>query len=185
MTLPVERQLFSVAEYYKMAEVGILKPSDRVELIKGEIIKMSPIKSFHAGVINFLVEQLNFKLFGKVVVAGQNPIRIGPHSEPEPDVVVAKFRKDRYQNRHPRPADIYLLIEVADSSLHFDRQIKLPLYAEAGIPEYWIVNLPERQIEVFHQPEGTKYLVQEIVRRGETITCSTIAFGLQVEDIFP
>ncbi|MBK7872485.1 MAG: Uma2 family endonuclease [Saprospiraceae bacterium] len=184
MAVQIKRQLFTVEDYYKMADVGILKPEDRVELIKGEIIKMSPIKSFHAGIVNFLNRTLIKQLSNKVSICIQNPVNIDKHSEPEPDVVVAKFRKDDYRHQHPRPEDIFLVIEVADTSIKLDRQVKLPLYAEAGIPEYWIVNLKEQQVEIYSQPIDKEYTITRVAFVGETIACSTIDFELEVKELF-
>ena len=180
----VERQLFTVDEYYKMADAGILQTSDHVELIRGEIIKMSPIRSPHAGIINYLVEKLITELNRKATVASQNPIRLDNHSEPESDLVVAHYRKDRYRSRHPRPADVYLVIEVADSSLEYDRQVKAPLYAKAGIVEYWIVNIPEQKIEIYRQLLNGKYTQRVTVSPGEVATCEAIEFSLEVGEIF-
>jgi Uma2 family endonuclease len=180
----VQRQLFNVDEYYKMAESGILQPSDRVELIKGEIIRMSPIKSQHSSMVDNLFEKLVLDLHGKYILKSQNPIRLDDFSEPEPDIVVAHFRKDRYRHRHPRPADIYLLIEVADTSLDYDREIKAPLYAEAGIPEYWIVNIADEQIEIFRHLESGEFQEKTTAKAGETATCEAIGFSVKVDDVF-
>lgn len=180
----VQRRLFTVSDYYKMAEAGILSPDDRVELIRGEILKMSPIKSQHAGVINKLVKMLIRQLDDRATVAGQNPLHISKFSEPEPDIIVARFREDEYVERHPRPEDVFLLIEVADSSLAFDRKAKTPLYAQAGIPEYWIVNLNDRQIEIFRSPAEGEYQEKQIVKHTETAVCSTIEFSVAADRLF-
>lgn len=180
----LKRQLFTVEEYYKMAEVGILKPTDRVELINGEIIQMSPIKSPHASTITTLEELLIEQLFKKVTIRSQNPIHISKFSEPEPDVAVFKYRKDRYRKAHPTPKETLLVIEVADSSLHYDRQTKTSLYAEALIPEYWIINLQDSQIEVFTSPKNGIYLKEFIYRGEEKIIATTIDFSIGVADIF-
>lgn len=179
-----QRRLFTVSDYYKMAEAGILSPDDRVELIRGEILKMSPIKSQHAGVINKLVKMLIRQLDDRATVAGQNPLHISKFSEPEPDIIVARFREDEYVERHPRPEDVFLLIEVADSSLAFDRKVKTPLYAQAGIPEYWIVNLNDRQIEIFRSPAEGEYQEKQIVKHTETAVCSTIEFSVAADRLF-
>lgn len=179
-----QRRLFTVSDYYKMAEAGILSPDDRVELIGGEILKMSPIKSQHAGIVNELSELLILALFGRAIVTVQNPLRINKQSEPEPDIIVAKYRKDKYRDDHPKPEDVFLLIEVADSSLAFDRNVKTPLYAQAGIPEYWIVNLNDRQIEIFRQPAEADYQEKKIVKHTETAICSTIEFSVAADKLF-
>lgn len=180
----VQRQLFTVEEYYKMAEVGILKPTDRVELINGEIIQMSPIKSPHASAITTLHELLIEQLFKQVTIRNQHPIRIENHSEPEPDIAVVLHRKDRYKHNHPSPAETLLVIEVSDSTLKYDRKIKKKLYAKATIPEYWIINIPDNQIEVFKKPVNGVYSEELIYKNKETIKADTIDFLISVDDIF-
>ncbi len=184
MAVQLKRQLFTVDDYYKMAEVGILKPTDRVELINGEIIQMSPIKSLHASVVDTLSAELNFQLRGKAIIRTQNPIRINQYSEPEPDIGIAKFKKDKYRAYHPTPEDVLLIIEIADTTLMKDRTIKKQLYAEAGIPEYWIVNLKEQEIEVYREPAGKTYSESSTIRPGENITSANIDFELAVDILF-
>jgi Uma2 family endonuclease len=179
-----QRRLFTVSDYYKMAEAGILSPDDRVELIRGEILKMSPIKSPHAGIINKLVKMLIRQLDDRATITSQNPLHINKFSEPKPDIIVARFREDEYIERHPRPEEVFLLIEVADSSLSFDRKVKTPLYAQSGIPEYWIVNLNDRQIEVFKSPAEGEYQEKQIVKHTETAVCSTIEFTVPADRLF-
>lgn len=179
-----QRRLFTVSDYYKMAEVGILSPDDRIELIGGEILKKWRKSSYHAGTVNNLAKLTILALCEKAVVSAQNPISINDYSEPEPDIIVARFREDEYIERHPRPEDVFLLIEVADSSLSFDRKVKTPLYAQAGIPEYWIVNLNDRQIEIFRQPSEGGYQEKQIVKHTETAVCSTIKFAVAADKLF-
>lgn len=184
MAFSTQRKLFTADEYHKMADVGILAPDDRYELIKGEIIKMAPIKSTHAGYVNFLLEYLIVTLHQQYTVIGQNPARLSPYSEPEPDIVVANYREDRYRSAHPTPVDILLVVEVADSTLEYDRSTKKALYAEAGIPEYWIVNIPEKQVEIYRQPEGSTYATQETLRSTAQATCASVEFTLELKDLF-
>ncbi len=181
----LQRRLFTVSDYYKMAEAGILSPDDRVELIGGEILKMSPIKSQHVGVINKLVKMFIRQLDDRATITSQSPLHINKFSEPQPDIMVARFREDEYGAQHPRPEDVFLLIEVADSSLAFDLKVKTSLYAQAGIPEYWIVNIPERQVEVFRQPSGKDYLEKQIASPLDSITSTEIEFTLAVTSLFP
>lgn len=165
---------FTVEEYHRMGEVGIIPSDRRVELINGEIIEMSPIKSLHAGTVKVLTKLL-ISLFGDGIVLGvQDPVELNEFSEPEPDLSILKFRQDYYRKSHPKPEDVLFLIEVADSSIDSDRQLKLPLYAEAGIPEVWIVNLPERQIEVYTKPAEKGYAQINIFRQGDTIQTASI-----------
>ena len=180
----IEKRLFSVSEYYKMAESGILSKDAKVELINGEIISMSPIKSYHAGMINVLNYEL-FKSIGEqAAICVQNPIRLNDFSEPEPDITIAKYKKGRYQNNHPTGTDIYFLIEVSDTTLNFDRHTKASLYAEAGIPEYWIINLQKQQIEIYTQTKNGEYLNRFIAKKGDTAKAQGIGFELNVSELF-
>lgn len=183
MSVQVEKQLFTVEDYYKMAEAGILKSDDRVELISGEILKISPIRSPHSSTVNFLNEILISLFYKKAIISVQNPLRINKFSESEPDFVIAKWRIDRYRLRHPRPNDVYLVIEVSDSTLAKDRSVKLPLYASANIPEYWIVNIPEEQIEIYRKPNGKTYEEQEVINKKGRAICQSIAFEVDVNEV--
>ncbi|MEA5533833.1 Uma2 family endonuclease [Crocosphaera sp. XPORK-15E] len=152
---------FTVKEYHKMAEFGILTPEDRVELIQGEIIAMSPIGLKHAACVNRL-NQLFYKRLGdKIIISIQNPIQLNNYSEPQPDLVLLKPRPDFYENEIPKSEDIYLLIEVADSTIKYDQEVKLTLYAQSNIPEVWIINLNHQTLEVYRQPQGNQYLNQQ------------------------
>lgn len=180
----VQRQLFTVKEYHKMAEVGILKPTDRVELINGEIIRMSPIKSPHANSISILEELLFEQLLKKVTIRTQSPISVSDFSEPEPDVAIVKYGRTRYSKKHPSPSDVFLLIEVSDSTLNYDRKTKKKLYAKANIPEYWIINIPDNQIEVFKTPLNGVFTKEFIYRNEEKVKAEKIDFNIAVDDIF-
>jgi Uma2 family endonuclease len=137
MALQVSRRLFTVHEYDQMVQAGILHEDDRVELIEGEIIEMAAIGSRHAACVNRLVQLFVMHVAGQAIVHAQNPIRLSERTEPEPDLSLLKPRPDFYAAGHPGPQDVLLVIEVADSSIGFDREIKIPLYARAGIPEVW------------------------------------------------
>lgn len=178
MGLPFAKRLISVKEYHLMAEAGILKKEDRIELIQGEIIHMSPIGSKHAGQVNRLVNLLASLLFGKVVVTAQNPVQLNDFSEPEPDIAILKYRKDYYSEAHPKPEDVYILIEVANSSLDYDHDIKLPNYALAEIPEYWIVDIENGQIEVYRQPKNGGYSSRQTFFKEDKIEVEP--FGIQL-----
>ncbi len=143
----------TVEDYHRMAEAGILHEDDRVELIEGELIQMTPIGPWHSGLVNTLNESLTYRTWGRAIASVQNPIHLGPGSEPQPDFVLLRHRQDRYKSRLPTSADVLLLVEIADSTLSYDRKIKIPLYARHNIPEYWIINQPDRQIEVYTMPE--------------------------------
>jgi Uma2 family endonuclease len=166
--MPVEtRHRFSVQEYYRMAETGVLKPDARVELLNGEIIDMSPIGPFHGGVVNYLIEVFTVARRGRWVTTVQNPVHLSDHSEPQPDLLLLRPSADFYRKRHPQPEDVYLLIEVADTSVTTDRDEKLPAYGRAGIAEVWIVDLNEEAIEVYRDPHFTGYGSRSILRAGE------------------
>jgi Uma2 family endonuclease len=167
--LPTPRR-FTIDEYDRMGKTRILHEDERAELIRGEIVCMTPVGSPHMRCIGDLMQWLVTALSGRALVRIQGPIRIAPHSEPEPDVVVARLREDRYGNSHPDPVDILLVIEVADSSLAYDRGVKLPLYAEAGIPEYWIVDLRRRRVLAHRDPEGQSYRNVQIMGRDGTLS---------------
>jgi Uma2 family endonuclease len=135
MSYQIAKRWFSVDEYYRMAEAGILTEDDRVELIEGEIIEKGSITSRHAGCVNRLNAMLNRQFEQAAIVSVQHPVRIDGYSEPEPDVAVLKLRDDFYSEGHPTPADVLLVVEVADSSVEFDRNKKLPLYAGQIFPK--------------------------------------------------
>lgn len=151
------RHRWTVEEYQKMGEVGLLTEDSRVELIEGDIIEMAPIGSNHAGHVNHLVGILWRQLYGKAVVAGQNPVVLNDRSETQPDIAVLRWRDDFYRTTHPMPADVFLLIEVADTTARYDREVKIPLYARNGIPEAWLLDLRQRYLEVYRQPQQGQY----------------------------
>jgi Uma2 family endonuclease len=167
MSLTIVRHRFSVDEYEQMIEHGILTDNDRVELIRGEIIDKMAIGDPHAACVKRLNRFLGITFASRVLVSVQDPIRL-IDSEPEPDLALLIPRLDFYISGKPRPADILLVIEVSDSSLEYDRQVKLPMYAEAGISEFWIVNLEDDCLEVYRQPNpGGSYDEVRYLRRGE------------------
>ncbi|MEM9934343.1 MAG: Uma2 family endonuclease [Bacteroidota bacterium] len=166
MPIQVNKRLISVSDYHKMGEVGILSESG-LELIKGEIIQMSPIGSQHAAMVEKLKDILIFQLHGKALVRSQNPIILSNFTEAEPDICVVSKREGYYAGGHPSPKDIYLLVEMADYSLAYDREIKLPIYAEAGIKEVWIFNLVDKHVEVYTSPSNGQYTHHFTVSSGE------------------
>jgi Uma2 family endonuclease len=143
------RHRFTVAEYYAMADAGILTENDRVELLDGDIIVMPPIRPWHAASVNRFIDLLHTPLKGRVVFTVQNPTRLNDISEPQPDVMLLKWREDYYGGGHPKPSDVLLLIEVSDTTVDYDRNTKLSAYARAGIPEVWIVSRQDRRIEAY------------------------------------
>ena len=163
------RWRFTVEEYERMGEVGIFDPAARMELLDGEIVTMSPIGPKHAGVVNRIAAHLFRRLAGRATVIVQNPLRLLPRSEPQSDLVVARFRRDFYQSAHPTAEDVLLVIEVADSSLRTDRAVKLPIYARQGIVEVWIVDLAADVVQVHTDPVGGAYRDVRTVRTGEPL----------------
>lgn len=174
MSRQLAKRWFTVTEYNRMAEAGILTQDDRVELIEGEIVRMSPISSHHAGCVNRLNVLLSSQAEHSFIVSVQNPIVAGDYSEPQPDVAVLRLRGDFYAEGHPRPEDVLLAIEVADTTVESDRSVKMPLYARAGIPEAVLVNLPQDIIETHSEPVNGQYQSVKILRRGETFAPKAI-----------
>ncbi len=175
----VNRRSFTVAEYERMGRFGVFSPEERVELVCGEIIRMSPIGERHAACVDFLTQFITLRLRRRAIVRVQNPIELDDYSEPQPDVTVLKPRGDFYRNAHPRPEDVLLVIEVSDSTLELDRRVKVPLYAGAMIAEAWLVNLPEEHIEVYSDPAGGEYRTVRLYGRGDRLQSHTLA-GLRV-----
>ena len=158
--LPARHRL-TIGDYQRLGEVGILPADSRVELIDGALIDMAPIGSLHAGTVLHLSNLLSIGVGSAAFVWVQNPIVLDQHSEPEPDIVLLQPREDFYKLSLPRPDDILLIIEVADTSLQYDRQIKIRLYASHGIPEVWLVDLVGKALTVFRSPSELAY--QEII----------------------
>jgi Uma2 family endonuclease len=184
MSAEPQKYFFNVDEYYRMAGAGLFSEGPHVELIEGEVIEMSPIGSRHAGCVDDLTSLLVPKVARLAIVRVQGPIRIDEYSEPQPDIALLKPRRDSYRRSHPTPSEVLLVIEVADTSAHYDRNVKLPLYARAGIPEAWLVILPKDIIEVHTEPKNGKYTKVQRLRRGKTLASSTVAgLSLKVDDI--
>ena len=167
MSVDVVRRRFTVDEYLHMAQAGILTERDRVELLDGEIVEMTPIGRRHSGCVAALLRVLITGVGPRAVVWSQGPIRLSERSLPEPDVTLFRPRSLSYSDADAEPRDVMLLIEVSDASLRRDREIKLPLYAGAGIPEYWIVDVQGREIEVHTNPSGSRYGSVRRFGRGE------------------
>ena len=164
---------FTVDEYYKMIELGLIKDYEKAEIIDGELIKKMTIGDKHAAVVNFLNRFFVEHTSKQILVSIQNPLRISEYNEPEPDVVLSDLSK--YDGtRHPRPEETILVVEVSDSTLKFDRDVKLALYAEADISEVWIVNLPNDIIEVHQKPSNGIYQLTEIFKQGDVLSSSVL-----------
>jgi Uma2 family endonuclease len=170
MRMELSRKRFTVDDYYRMADAGILAPGDRVELIDGEIIQMSPIGIRHVGCVN-ATNAVFFDAFkGRAVISGQNPVQLSDFTEPQPDIVLLKPRKDFYRGKHPEAADALLVVEVSDTTLAYDRDVKLSYYAAARIPEVWIEDLNSDRILVFRNPDNGVYQVRLTRSRDESIS---------------
>ncbi|MDB9447389.1 Uma2 family endonuclease [Anabaena sp. CS-542/02] len=170
MSVQLLRRKFTVEEYHKMVESEILTENDRVELIRGEILQMSPIGTKHAACVNRLVNLLVQLLGKQVIVAAQNPVVLNNNSEPQPDVALLKHRDDFYETAHPQAEDIFLLIEVSDSTVMYDREEKIPLYAQAKIMEVWLVDINSQIVEVYQQPTDTGYQLRQKFTAGQNLT---------------
>ena len=150
-----------------MAETGVLRPDARVELLDGRIIDMSPIGPFHGDVTNYLVEIFTAASRGRWRTSVQNPLHLDEHSEPQPDLMLLKPAADYYRKRHPAPGDVFLLVEISDTTLELDREEKLPAYGRAGVAEVWIVDLNHAAIEVSREPHFTGYANRTVLREGD------------------
>ena len=164
------RRRFSVDEYYAMADAGILKRDERVELIDGEIIVLSPIGNEHGASVDagtyFLVPLIG----DKAIVRVQGHVRLDDYHQPEPDLTLLKRRDDFYRYQAPGPDDVLLLIEVSHASLSYDRGAKLAMYAQFEIPEVWIANIPSRVVEAYTNPVDGEYTTSRVYRPGETVS---------------
>ncbi len=170
MTVHLTRHKFTVEEYHRMAEAGILSEDDRVELIEGEIVEMAPIGSRHAATVKRLLALLlPVQVNGKGILSVQDPIRLAPDSEPQPDVALLKPRPDFYASGHPGPEDVLLLVEVAETTAGEDRAVKVPLYGRHGVPEVWLVDLSAEVVEVYREPSSAGYRQVRRVGRGEVL----------------
>ena len=179
------RRRFDVDDYHAMVRAGILLEGDRVELIEGEIVEMHTIGSRHAACVNRLNRLLVIALAGRGLVSIQNPVRLDRYSEPQPDVVVLRPRSDDYASGHPEPTSAFFAIEVADTSLTYDRTVKLLLYAKAGIPEVWIVDLDAGAVEVHRQPHDEGYRRVERITEGRLAPAAFPDVELELAEILP
>lgn len=175
MSVRLARYRFSVDDYHKMAEAGILREDERVELIRGEIINKAKISSQHAAGVTRISSHFHPVLRGKYTLSVQNPINIGTHSEPEPDLAICQWSDDSYAHRHPFESEVLLVIEVADSTLEYDLTVKKSLYAEAGIPEYWVVDVKEKELHRFTNPKKGEYLMTETLTEKDELAVVGIA----------
>ena len=170
MSVEVRKRLFTVDEFHRMGEVGILVSDERLELWGGEIYAMPPIGPVHAGDVDALAARLFRELGDRAVVRVQGPVVLDDRYEPLPDLAVLRPRDDFYRSGHPRPADVYLLVEVSDTSLQRDRLEKVPRYAAAGIPETWVVDTSDNRLEVYRDPSSDGYQTTTVLSAGASVS---------------
>lgn len=180
---PAARRRFSADEYERMIAAGILAEDERLELIDGEIRPMSPIGSRHAACVNRLIALLTHHFGRRAIISAQNPVRLSDDTEPQPDITVLRPRDDFYAGALPRGRDVLLVVEVADTSLGFDREEKLPHYAAAGIGEAWLVDLNNEVIERHTRPLHGRYAEVVTLQRGETLHSPALDLSVRVEEI--
>lgn len=179
MPVEIEKHSFTAEEFERMGEAGVLPTGARFELIEGEVYEMSLIGSPHAACVDALALLFTEQARRRFIVRVQNPVRLNDFSEPQPDISLLRWRDDYYRAAHPRPADVLLLVEVADTTVVADRTLKIPLYARAGVAEAWLVNIPEGRVEIYSGPSGGTYLRAEVFERGAEASSHTIE-GLSV-----
>jgi Uma2 family endonuclease len=173
----------TIDEYYRMAEVGLLAPDAHVELIEGEVVDMPPIGSRHAAAVSVLAKRLIRAVGDSAEVRVQAPVRLGPASEPQPDIAVLKPKDDSYKNAHPQAADVLLLIEVSEATLRFDMTVKATLYARHRIQEYWVVDLVGKQLHRYRRPQGGQYADRE-ERHAGVVHVSGVEAEIHIDDLF-
>ena len=184
MAIQLQRYLFTAAEYHRMAQAGIFGEDDRVELIEGEIVEMTPIGSRHAACVDRLAQLAFERVSGRAIVRIQNPIQMGEHSEPQPDLALLRPRSDFYAPAHPGPEDVLLIVEVAETSIEYDRDVKVRLYARAGIAEVWLVDLAGEGVEVYRRPVPQGYQEVQRLERGQRVSSHAVSdLELTVDEI--
>jgi Uma2 family endonuclease len=167
--LQPSRHRWSAAQYQRLGETGVLGPEVRTELIDGEILKMAPIGTRHASTVSMLARLCERAVGDRALVWVQNPLRLGDMSEPEPDLMLLKPRSDFYAHAHPAATDVLLLVEVADTTLRYDTEIKLPLYARHGVAEVWVLDLAGGVLQRHRQPAGGRYAHGELLAQPGAI----------------
>ncbi|WP_114312646.1 Uma2 family endonuclease [Thermus caldifontis] len=177
------RYRFSAEDFHRMAEAGILPEDARVELVEGEILTMSPVGKRHMATVKRLMDLLFPLQQGrKALLQIQDPLRLSPESEPQPDLALLAYREDFYRDRIPEAQDALLVVEVAETSLEHDLGVKVPLYAKAGVPEVWVVDLMRDRMHVFRKPTGEGYGHQEVLEEGEL---EILGLKVPVKEVLP
>jgi len=186
MAVELKRRRFTVDEYHRMVEAGILTADDRVELLDGEIVEMAPIGPRHASIADRLTRLFTSRLGERVIVRVGGPVLLAAEdSEPQPDLTLLRFRADFYAAAHPEPADALLVVEVMDTTVHRDRRVKLPLYGRASLAEVWLVDVRSERVDVYRRSMTSPDVVHEIVRRGDRLTIGAFPeVPFEVDEIF-
>ncbi|MCF3645440.1 Uma2 family endonuclease [Planktothrix agardhii] len=185
MSIQVLKRYFTVEDYQKMGEVGVFKADENNELVAGEIIKMSPIGKRHAACVN-RCNHLFYQILGdQILISVQNPIQLNNLSQPQPDLVLLQPRPDFYEERHPQPSDIILLIEVSDTTIDFDQQVKIPLYCQSDIQEVWLIDLNQNIVRVYRTPTANGYQSIQFFTVEQTLTLAAFPeFNININQIF-
>jgi Uma2 family endonuclease len=185
MVAQVQLWRFTIADYERMLEAGILSEDDRVELIDGEVRAMSPIGSRHTAIVKRVNAFISRQIGDTAIVSVQDPIRLNDYTEPQPDIAVLRYREDFYGYAHPGPEDVLLVVEVAETLLEYDRQEKIPRYAQAMIPESWLFDAVSEIVTQYTDPDGTSYRQVCTLGRGQVLVSHAVSgFQLSVDSIF-
>jgi Uma2 family endonuclease len=179
------RHRWTVAEYHRMGEVGLLNEDSRVELIDGEIVEMAPIGSAHGGNVKRFIRLFSKVIGNKAIIAAQDPVVLSGYAEPQPDISILRWRADDYEQSNPHPEDVLLLIEVADSTLRYDRDVKIPLYAKNGIPEVWLLDIPNRKLEIYREPINGEYRQRDCRQTGQIAPILCPDAIIDLAELFP
>ena len=186
MTTQLERHLFTVNDYHVMIDAGILTEDHRVELVRGEIIAMAPIGDLHASCVDRLVDLLIEQLRRRALIRVQSPVRVDEYTEFQPDVMLLERHDDYYSSGPPRPEHVFLMMEVSNTSTQYDRNVKVPIYARAGIQEVWLIDIQAGLLEVFSQPSQEGYASIQTLGSGDSVSPSAFPdIALIVDDIIP
>jgi Uma2 family endonuclease len=169
MSVQMQRRLFTVQEYHLMGKAGILCEDDRVELIEGEIVQMAAIGTRHASSVKPLIAVFSDLERRRAIIGAQHPIQLNERTEPQPDIVLLQPRADYYATAHPVPSEVLLLVEVSDSTVDFDREVKVPNYARSGIQEVWLWDREVNCLEVFREPTADGYTSMQKFERGDMV----------------
>lgn len=168
LTAALPHRKFTIEEYHNFIETGVFKPEERLELWEGEFVEMSPIGTRHASCVNYLIELLRDFLGKNVIISPQNPIVLNDFSEPQPDIALLRRREDFYRSENATAKDVLIAMEIADTTLKYDRDTKFPRYAASGIEEAWLIDLENDRVEIHGEPTEFGYSLVKILHRGQT-----------------